>query len=118
MSMTYRSLSLSIAVCLMLVALSGWATDAATQYAGSNGYVYGDSATLTVSVLPLHAEVRLDGVYLGYSHDLMARALPMVPGDHVVEIWAEGYLPSVVSIPGTANWSTNVHLELVPIRQP
>src|SRR5215510_8007633 len=118
MSMTYRSLSLSIAVCLMLVAVSGWSTDAATPYAGSNGYVYGDSATLTVSVLPLHAEVRLDGAYLGSAHDLVARTLPMVPGDHVVEVWAEGYLPSIVNVPGTPNWASHVHLELVPIRQP
>lgn len=116
--MTHRSLSLSIAFCLMLVALPRGSANAAAQYTGSNGYVYGDSATLTVSVLPLHAEVRLDGVYLGSAHDLMARALPMVPGDHVVEIWAEGYMPSIVNVPGTPNWASHVHLELVPIRQP
>ena len=81
-----------------------------------SGYIYGDSAMLTVAVLPLHAEVRLDGVLLGSAHDLVARTVAMVPGNHVVQVSAPGYMPSVVNVPSTPNWASHVYLELVPAR--
>ncbi|HXJ79428.1 MAG TPA: hypothetical protein VMS64_12210 [Candidatus Methylomirabilis sp.] len=117
MSYLGRALGL-MSVGVMLVVLSGGTTDAAAQGTRPTSIVYGDSATLTVSVLPLQAEVRLDGVLLGSAHELLARALPMLPGDHVVEAWAAGYLPSVVYVPGTPNWASHVRLDLVPDRQP
>ncbi len=99
-----------------LLGLCGLWGEASAQGPRDTGYVWGDSATLTVAVLPLHAEVRLDGVLLGSAHDLVARAVAMVPGDHVVQVSAPGYLPSIVNLPSSANWATHVYLELVPAR--
>jgi hypothetical protein len=96
--------------------VSGWWGGVSAQGPRSTGYVFGDSATLTVAVLPLHAEVRLDGVLLGSAHDLVAKPVAMVPGDHVVQVSAPGYLSSVVTLPSSANWSSHVYLELVPAR--
>jgi hypothetical protein len=116
MIMNYRGLSLGMALpCLMLAALCGWSAEAAAQTAQA---MAGGSATLTVAALPLQAEVRLDGVRLGSAHDLVARAVPIIPGDHVVEIWAPGYLPGVVSVSSIPHWASHVRLELVPDRQP
>ena len=98
-----------------LLGLCGWWSDASAQGPRS-GYVYGDSATLTVAVIPLHAEVRLDGVLLGSAHDLVARTVAMVPGDHIVQVSAPGYLPTIVSVASLPNWSSHVNLELVPAR--
>ena len=117
--MSYRRWMRGVAVpFVMLVALCGWWTEAAAQGSRVTAYVYSDSATLTVAALPLQAEVRLDGVLLGSAHDLVARALPILPGDHVVEIWAPGYLPSIVKVDGIPNWASHVHSELVPDRRP
>jgi hypothetical protein len=117
--MTFQRLSSGIAgLCVMLATLAGWWGDGAAQGRRATAYVYGGSATLTVAALPLQAEVWLDGVRLGSAHDLVARPVAMIPGDHVVEIWAPGYLPSVVNVTGIPNWASHVHLELVPERRP
>jgi hypothetical protein len=78
----------------------------------------GGSSTLTVDALPLEAEVRLDGVPLGTARDLISRSLPMLPGDHVVQVSAAGYLSTVLSVPGIANWASRVDVQLVPDRRP
>jgi PEGA domain-containing protein len=77
-----------------------------------------DSSTLTVDALPLEAEVLLDGVRLGTARDLISRALPVLPGDHVVQVSAAGYLRSFVTVPGIPNWTTRVEVYLVPDRRP
>src|SRR5262245_39890620 len=83
---------------VMLLGVSGWWGVAGAQGPHVTGatygdsYVYGNSATLTVAALPLHAEVRLDGVLLGSAHDLVARTVAMLPGRHIVQVSAPGYL--------------------------
>jgi hypothetical protein len=77
----------------------------------------GDSSTLTVDVVPLEAEVRLNGVPLGTAHDLLSRAIPVLPGRHVLEVAAPGYLPARVNVSATADWPTRVWLQLVPDRE-
>ncbi len=117
--MRYRRLSFGLSsLGLTLMAVCGWWAEATAQGVRTSGYVYGNSATITVAVLPLQAEVRLDGVLLGSAHDLIARAVPVVPGEHIVQVSAAGYLPSVVSVPGYSNWASHINLELVPDRGP
>jgi len=115
-----RSFGLTV-LGVTLLGLCGWCGQASAQgprtgYTSYSGYVYGDSATLTVTVLPLHAEVRLDGVLIGSGHDLVARAVALVPGDHIVQVSAPGYLPTIVNVPSIPNWASHVNLELVPAR--
>lgn len=100
----------------VLVGFCAWWGEATAQGPRYSGYVYGDSAVLTVAVLPLHAEVRLDGVFLGTAHQLVARTVAMLPGNHLVQVSAPGYLPSVVRVPSEPNWASHVNLELVPAR--
>jgi len=109
-----RSFSLTV-LGVTLLGLCGWWSAASAQ-GPRTGYVYGNSATLTVAVLPLHAEVRLDGVLLGSAHDLVARTVVMVPGDHIVQVSAPGYFPTIVNVPSPPNWASHVNLELVPAR--
>ena len=108
-----------VLVTVTLMAVCGWWTQALAQGVPMSGTIVpGDSAILTVDALPLQAEVRLDGVPLGTAHDLIARVLPVVPGDHVVQISAEGHLTSLVQVPGISNWATRVQVQLVPDRRP
>jgi hypothetical protein len=114
--MRYRRLSLGLAApSLMLVALCGWSSNAAAQ---PIGYDPGSSSSLTVTALPLEAQVSLDGVPLGSAHDLVARAVVMVPGDHVVEVWAPGYLPTAVNVFGEPDFASHINLVLAPDRRP
>jgi len=113
--MSYRWLSLG----LILAAVCGWWAEATAQTALMSSIVVpGESATITVDALPLQAEVRLDGVLLGTAQDLIGRAVPVVPGVHVVQVSAEGHLPSVVNVPGYSDWASRVKLQLVPDRRP
>ena len=77
----------------------------------------GASSTLTIDVVPLYAEVRLDGVSLGTAHELISQAVAVTPGKHVVEIGAPGFFPSTVTVVATVDWATRVWLQLIPERR-
>ena len=77
----------------------------------------GESSTLTIDVVPLYAEVRLDGVPLGSAHDLISQAVPVSPGKHIVEIGAPGFLPAAVTVAATVDWATRIWLQLIPDRK-
>jgi CRISPR/Cas system-associated exonuclease Cas4 (RecB family) len=47
--------------------------------------------TLVLDVLPLAAEILVDGHVLGSSAALVARAISVAPGTHTIEIRAPGY---------------------------
>ncbi|HET7876283.1 MAG TPA: PEGA domain-containing protein [Methylomirabilota bacterium] len=78
----------------------------------------GNSAIITVDVLPLQADIVLDGLRIGSAHDLVARTVPVTPGPHVLQVSAPGFIPAVMNVPGTANWANRIQIQLVPERKP
>lgn len=50
---------------------------------------------LIVDATPLAAQVFLDGRLLGLAHQLVARAFPLSPGGHAIEIVAPGFRPYI-----------------------
>lgn len=96
------------------LALAAWAPDAAAQ--PRHAVLVGNSATLTIDVLPLEAQVLLNGVQIGSAHDLVARPVLVVPGQHIVTVAARGYLPATLTVRGSEDWTTRVWLKLVPDR--
>ena len=106
--MTYRFWT-SLGLALMIV--SGW-----WSAAGAEGYIPGGESVVTVDVLPLQAEVRLDGVMIGTAHDLLNRPLPVLPGQHLVQVSARGYLTTSVPVPSIPNWASRVQVVLIPDR--
>jgi hypothetical protein len=103
--MTHRWLSLGFA----LMVVSGWWTAA-----GAEGYIPGGESIVTVDVLPLQAEIRLDGVIVGSAHDMLNRPLPVLPGEHLVQVSARGYLTTSVTVPSIPNWASRVQIVLIP----
>lgn len=112
-TMSYRWLLSALTLIVI-----GWSAEAGAQMELPTDTVTGNNATFTIDVLPLQAEVRLDGVRLGTAHDLIALALPVLPGDHVVQISADGHLTNLVQVVGVPNWATRVQVHLVPDRRP
>ncbi len=58
------------------------------------GQAYRESrfeAALTLEVLPLDAQVLLDGVPIGSGRELVAQAVAVTPGWHTVDVVAPGY---------------------------
>jgi hypothetical protein len=111
--MRYRAWLLgSLAIVLAAGSLSGVAADSYETRTP-----IGESSTLTIDVVPLYAEVRLDGVPLGKAHDLVAQAVAVTPGTHTVEIGAPGYLNATVTVSATVDWATRVWLQLIPDRK-
>jgi hypothetical protein len=105
------------ALALASLAVVVLATGAPGGVAQGQPPLYGDSSTLIIDVVPLQAEVRLNGVPIGTAHDLIAHSIPVIPGGHVVEVTAPGYMPTRVDVWAAVNWSTRVWLQLVPERQ-
>lgn len=60
---------------------------------GSDGF--SGPTYLIVDAHPLDAQVFLDGHLLGSARDLVARAFPLNPGRHAIEIVAPGFRPYI-----------------------
>ena len=69
---------------------------------------------LVVDATPGSAQVFLDGRPLGTAGELLARALPLAPGDHVVAIVAPAYRPWIARVLTDAPYSTRIRVALVP----
>jgi PEGA domain-containing protein len=74
--------------------------------------------TLLVDALPLAAEVLLDGRLLGSAGALVAQAISVQPGPHVIEVRAPGYLPYAGTFTADAHSSASrFRVILSPARQ-
>jgi CRISPR/Cas system-associated exonuclease Cas4 (RecB family) len=104
---------LSLASLAIALALSSSGVRADTYEAAQ----VTNSSTITVDAVPLHAEVRLDGVPIGRAEDLVARAIAVTPGHHVVTFDAPGYITATVRLSATLDWATRIWLQLVPERR-
>jgi hypothetical protein len=104
------------AVVLTLVVAGGWWGEAWAQSPWAS-MVRGDTAIMTLDVLPLEAEVRLDGVLLGTARELVAHVVPVVPGAHVLEVSAAGHRSSGVRFSSPRNGVNHVQVQLVPDRR-
>jgi PEGA domain len=69
---------------------------------------------LVVDATPGSAHVFLDGRPLGTAGELLARALPLAPGGHVVAIVAPAYRPWVARVEPDPPYSTRIRVALVP----
>lgn len=74
-------------------------------------------AALVLEVLPLDAQVLLDGYPIGTARELVAIAVPVQPGWHTVEVNAPGYYAHTGRFVADRHSSANLFVvTLVPIR--
>jgi len=100
---------------LMLLAAAGWTHEASADSMQLMANVH-DAGVLTLDVLPLNADIKLNGAPLGSAKDVLARAIAVVPGPQVIQIEAPGYLGRTVTVEAVEDWAVRVWLQLVPAR--
>jgi hypothetical protein len=109
---------------LVLCALPGpgsaqgmYSMDVSAEAAGASYQSSRYQAALTVEILPLEAQVLLDGKPIGTGRDLVALAIPVTPGWHTVEVGAPGYVPYTGRFVADQHSSANLFVvTLAPIR--
>ncbi len=75
---------------------------------------FGGPSYLIVDVTPLDAQVFLDGRWLGSAGQLVARAFPLSPGSHGVEIVAPGFRPYVTVFTVDPSFPRRLRVALQP----
>jgi PEGA domain-containing protein len=73
-------------------------------------------AFLIVDALPPHADVLLDGRPVGTAGELVAHGLRLEPGEHEVEIAADGFERYVAVFDADPMFPTRVRVMLPPVR--
>jgi PEGA domain-containing protein len=71
-----------------------------------------DEGLLVVDAVPASAQVFLDGRLLGSAGDLLARALPLEAGRHLVQILAPSFKPWVARVTADPPYSTRLQVSL------
>ena len=107
-------------VVAMLVLLAGLAGSPAWAYWGGLDSISDRvDALVTIEVLPLYAEVRLDGALLGSALEIASRGLPVYGSRaYTVHISAPGHLPRTLTLVANSAMPQRVFVDLVPIRKP
>jgi hypothetical protein len=76
-------------------------------------------ALVTIEALPLYAEVRLNGAFIGTAIEIANKGLAVFGARaYRVDISAPGHLPRRLTLVTNSAMPQRVHIDLVPIRQP
>jgi hypothetical protein len=107
------SLPVAVSAQTPAVTVSSVSGEAATEAYRSSRF----QAALTLEVLPLEAQVLLDGSPIGTARELVAIAVPVGPGWHTVQVVATGYHPYTGQFVSDQHSDANLFVvTLVPIR--
>ena len=105
---------------VLAVLLGGLAGGPAWAFGGGKDSVDTPiDALVTIEVLPLNAEVRLNGALLGTALEITNQGLPVFGSRaYTVQISAPGHIPRTLTLVGNSAMPQRVHVDLVPIRKP
>jgi hypothetical protein len=107
-------------VPVLLVLLVGLTSGPAGAFwGGADSVADPIDALVTIEVLPLHAEVRLNGAMLGTALEISNRGLAVFGQQaYTVSITAPGYVPRTLTLVANSRMPQRVFVDLVPIRRP
>ena len=107
-------------VVALLVLLGGLAGGPAWAFWGGTDSIDDPiDALVTIEALPLYAEVRVNGAFVGTALEVANKGLAVFGGfAYRVDISAPGHLPRRLTLVTNSAMPQRVHVDLVPIRQP
>lgn len=107
-------------VVALLVLLGGLAGGPAWAFwGGKDGIDDPIDALVTIEVLPLYAEVRINGALVGTALEIASRGMAVFGARaYTVHISAPGHLPRTLTLVSNSAMPQRVHVDLVPIRKP
>ena len=107
-------------VVALVVLLSGLAGGPAwALWGGKDSIDDPIDAIVTIEVLPLYAEVRLNGALVGTALEIASRGMAVFGARaYTVHISAPGHLPRTLTLVSNSGMPQRVHVDLVPIRKP
>ena len=107
-------------VVALLVLLGGLAASPAWAFWGGKDSIDDPvDALVTIEVLPLYAEVRLNGAYVGTALEISNQGLAVYGATaYRVDISAPGHIPRRLTLVANSSMPQRVHVDLVPIRRP
>ena len=113
-------MKLRIVLALLLVLCVGLSSGPAWAYWGGLDSISDKiDALVTIEVLPLNAEVRMNGALLGTALEITNQGLAVFDRRaYVVTITAPGFIPRQLTVIPNAAMPQRVFVDLVPVRKP
>jgi len=107
-------------VVALVVLLGGLAGGPAWAFWGGKDSIDDPiDALVTIEVLPLYAEVRINGALVGTALEIASRGMAVFGARaYTVHISAPGHLPRTLTLVSNSGMPQRVHVDLVPIRKP
>jgi len=76
-------------------------------------------ALVTIEALPLYAEVRLNGAFIGTAQEIASKGLAVFGSRaYIVTVTAPGHIERRLTLVSNSHMPQRVHVDLVPIRTP
>ena len=112
-------MKLLIAVALLALSAGLTASPAWAYWGGVESIDDSIDALVTIEVLPLYAEVRLNGAYVGTAEEIVNKGLTVFGSrPYVVRITAPGHIERRLTVVANSHMPQRIHVDLVPIRTP
>ena len=112
-------MKLRVAVALLVLSAGLAGSPAWAFWGGKDSLDDPIDALVTIEVLPLYAEVRLNGALLGTALEISNKGLAVFGGRaYNVTVTAPGHIARTLTLVSNSAMPQRVHVDLVPIRKP
>jgi hypothetical protein len=108
-----------IAVALLALSAGLAAGPAWAFWGGTQSLDDPIDALVTIEALPLYAEIRLNGAYVGTALEIASKGLAVFGSRaYIVTVTAPGHIERRLTLISNSAMPQRVHVDLVPIRTP
>ena len=112
-------MKLRIVVALLTLSAGLAVSPACAFWGGKDSIDDPIDALVTIEALPLYAEVRLNGAFVGTAQEIASKGLAVFGSRaYIVTVTAPGHIERRLTLVANSAMPQRVHVDLVPIRTP